>query len=173
VCLISCATVKGQDRGPNYFPTKVGAKWIYDSDGREESEEITKVEYKDGAFLVTVHRVDGFGRESDSKLKVSSDGVVQLAGLIGEKHPPELLVKLPHKPHQKWTTFFGKAEAFGPERLMVAAGAFEVVRVEATIFTLKGQVITVNSWYAPKVGLVKETRGEHVRVLKSFTTGKE
>jgi hypothetical protein len=158
----------------------VGAKWVYGYDGKEEAEVVTAVEKKDTSLIVTVQRVDGFGRKSDSQVRVSKDGLFRLTGGPAVKHPPMCLLKLPHKAGAKWETFTGAWDMFestvtahGPEKIEVPAGKFEAIRVETKFPQREGDSIVGKYWYAPGVGLVKQTYGGYVRVLKSFTAGKE
>lgn len=164
-----------------YFPTKVGTKWVYSYDGKDETEEITAVEKKDESLIVTVRRVDGFGKKSDSQLKVSKEGLFRLTGGPAVTHPPMWLLKLPHKEGAKWKTFtgaFGMLEsevtAHGPEKVDVPAGKFEAIRIETQYPDKAGDDwIVGRCWYSRGVGLVKRTHGDYVRVLKSFTPGKD
>ena len=163
----------------SYFPTKVGAKWVYSLDGKEETEAVTAVEKKSETLIVTVHRVDEFGRQSDFLVKVSKDGLFQLTGGPAVKHPPMWLLKLPYKAGATWETWLGAwgfgentMTAYRPEKLKVPAGEFEAIRVETKFPGEEGSIVA-KYWYAPRVGLVKKTVGDHVRVLKSFTPGKD
>jgi hypothetical protein len=148
-------------------------------DATEQSETITKVEVKGKAVIVRVHRVDEFGSESDSDLKISEEGLFRLTGGPGVKHPPMHLLKLPYKRGEKWETYMGAwiisdntLTAYGPEEVKVPAGTFKAIRVE-TEFPQRGKKgLLAKYWYAPNVGLVKQVYGNHVRVLKSFTPGK-
>src|SRR6266851_326240 len=128
----------GAGKTPLYYPTKLGAKWVYDLNGKEETETITAVEKKEGAFLITVHKVDEFGREEDVEMKLAADGLFILTGLA-KIHPPSHVLKLPHKAGATWETYTGawplwtsEFTAHGPERIEVPAGKFDAIRVEAT-----------------------------------------
>lgn len=177
--LVSSNPVHAEGRDM-YFPTKIGAKWVYEYDGKEETEEITHVEKKDSSFIVTVHRVNRFGKSSDSKLNVSTEGLVRLTGGPAVVHPPMQLLKLPHKAGQDWETHTGAwlgpkgtLTAFGPEKVRVPAGKYEAIRVETRFLQTHAESVLAKYWYAPNVGLVKEQYGDHVRVLKSFLPGKD
>jgi hypothetical protein len=182
---LSATSVADEKDSKTYFPTKVGAKWVYSLDGKEETEAVTAVEKKDETLIVTVHRVEAFGRQLDLLVKVSKDGLFQLTGGPAVKHPPMWILKLPHKTGATWDTWLGAQgggdntmTAYGPEKIKVPAGEFEAIRVE-TKFTVVDGSIVAKYWYAPGVGLVKETVGDKktvghkVRVLESFTPGKD
>ena len=173
----------GAGKASLYFPTTVGSKWVYDLDDKDETETITAVEKKEGAFLVTVQKVDQFGKESFIEMKVADDGIFMLSGLA-DKHPPSHRLKLPHKASATWETYTGawplgtsKFTAHGPEQIEVPAGKYEAIRVESQNAAKMGPDIRRTYWYAPGIGLVKYT-SDHgkiklVRTLKSFTLGKK
>jgi hypothetical protein len=164
-----------------YFPTKVGAKWVYDDAGGEITVTVTRVRTTDGATVVTVSRVDRPGAEPDVEMKVADDGLFQLTGL-GAGHTPSHRLKLPHTDGQSWTTYTGAWPSgtseftARSEKLRVVAGEFETIRVDATDARRGSTDVRRTFWYAPGVGLVKAVMriGEDTstRVLKSFTPGK-
>lgn len=186
IVLFSCIAISPQSfadeqRGTTvYFPTKVGTKWTYDSDGKEQIETVTAVEKKDGATIVTVELKDEFGRKSQFKMRASEQGLFQLTGVgFATKHPPSCLLKLPHEAGQRWEAYtgargsgFGTLTAFGPEKIKVPAGEFEAIRVETTFPQFDKDDTVAKYWYAPKVGLVKYEFDKQVRVLKSFRAAK-
>lgn len=174
--------IHADEQGPAlYFPTTVGAKWIYDLDGKEESETLTAIESKGMAIVATIQRIDEFGKKREYKMRLSKDGLFQLSGVgFATKHGPSCRLKLPHKPGQQWEAYtgargggFGTLTAFGPEKIKVPAGEFEVIRVETLFPQLDGDDVIGKFWYAPRVGLVKYECGKYVRVLKSFASGKQ
>lgn len=173
-----------------YFPTRVGAKWIYDVNGEEETEVVTAVKMQGRAIFVTVHQVI-FLKESDIKMKLAEDGLYQLTGVAAlpkshkDVETPSLILRLPYKPGMKWRTFtaawpFGESTftAYGPERVEVPAGKYQAIRVETTdAAKTEPNTIQRTYWYAPGVGLVKfvfeHGKDKYVRTLKSFTPGKD
>jgi len=169
----------GQD-SVSYFPTKVGAKWVYDLDGKDITQEITAVKSRGDNVLVTVLRVDQFGTKREAQIKITKKGLFQLTGGPADIHPPMWLLKLPHRDGAKWETFTGAAgtlastvTAHGAENIEVHAGKFEAIRTETIYPNKVGPNIVGKEWYAPGIGLVKEVFGEHVKVLKSITPGKD
>lgn len=176
--------------GPVYFPTKAGARWVYlvklgEVDRPYESVEVvTAVEQKGGATLVTV------GHESQGEvmphhvMSVSSKGVFVTSAVGGEMTEPFCVLRLPHRPGNKWEAVFagkqwgrvvGTAAAFGPEEVEVPAGKYQAVRVESETPFIDGRKgsAKATTWYAAGVGVVKEVRADagSVRVLKEFTPG--
>jgi hypothetical protein len=164
-----------------YFPTKLGAKWVYVSaGGKKEVRSVTAVADKDGAKVVTVS-VNGETR----KYQVSEDGVFLVAYGKDKYDPPECLLKLPHADGAKWDLVpqkfgpqAGTFEAFGPERIEVPAGKYSAIRVES-FAGIPNVGFFEKTWYAKGVGVVKfarslqsPTRPEDEWVLKSFTAGR-
>jgi hypothetical protein len=160
-------------KGPVYFPTKVGAKWVYDEDGTEKIFAVVKVE--EGRLWKTVYteRCLPDGNVRYQTMRVSPYGLVQLREWENEWSPPIQLLKLPPGPDTKW---FPISEdpwtVHGPERVKVPAGTYDAVRVDV-LGRSNGPREMCSCWYAPGVGLVKATIGEQtVKVLKSFEPGK-
>ncbi len=165
-----------------FFPAKVGAKWVYERNGKTSTETITSAEKDGDTILVKVHVLDEHGSESDLELKISREGVAVVAGL-DEKHPPSLVLKLPHENKGSWKTYTGawpagtsKLTAYGPEPVEVPAGKYDAIRVVAVDAGKQGDDIRRTSWYAPGVGLVKKEtemgKNTSTCVLKTFTPGK-
>jgi hypothetical protein len=156
-----------KDAGKNtvYFPTTVGAKWVYeDADGATEEVEVYEV-VKDGdSFVVGRRRV---GETTPyTKMIVSAEGLRQPPDRGVEKG----WVLKTLKSGDSWKVPDGsKRTVYGPEEIKVAAGTFKALKV---VWEAEGQTLT--SWYAPGVGEVKRTIKrcgvETVyRSLKSFT----
>jgi hypothetical protein len=158
-----------------YYPTTVGARWVFQDPGAETTFVVSKVEQKDGAVLVEVSEGRD-GREVPcQEMRVSAEGLFRLS-VTGRTYPtPECLLKLPHKDGQEWEFDLGMANggiskltAVGRESVDTPAGKFEAIRVER----VGGNPATY--WFAEGVGLVKVNRGgKWERILKSFTPGKK
>jgi hypothetical protein len=177
---------KGAEEPTLYFPTRVGAQWVYlwDTKRKEDKDKdpavvevVTAVEDKEGAKVVTVGRVHTDGKVCPTqKWAVSDRGLFQTANLIGQPvRAPVCFLKLPHKRDQTWTLDAPgdnkpTMTASGPERVKVPAGEYDAIRVEQRDQHPDPQT---TRWYAPGVGLVKVTSGDLLIVLKSFDPGKE
>ncbi len=173
---------KGETR---YYPTTLGAKWVYTDASGDDVLVISKVEEVKGAKVVTVERVEGEKRFPFEKVRVSEGGVARVAIPQGEFDPPLVLLSVPFKVGDAWTYRGAGAgtlaqqrtsAVFGSEKVTVPAGTFDAVRVDAEYTIAFGQATVKHScsfWYAPGVGLVKMKDGNAERVLKSFTPGKE
>lgn len=156
--------VKGN---PLYFPTTVGAKWVYETpDGQLESATVSAVEKDGDDLIVSREGVDGT-RTAYTKMVVSAEGLRQERELTGGK--VGWVLKAALKDGESWDMpEGGRRTVHGPEAVEVPAGKFQALRVE---WEQRGRTLT--SWYAPGVGEVKrvETRGQTEtasRVLKSF-----
>ena len=163
---------------------------------------VTAVEEKDGAKLVTVsesYTVDWSGiikvvgqegpdveaiDRPDARYRVSAHGVFVLANYDFEKKQlvdrkePRCVLRLPAKPGDreqgkdggyKWTSTVGK-----PERVKVAAGTFEAIRVDFESTQDEKGLPHRTFWHAPGIGVVKSVAGDKVGVeLISFTPAKK
>jgi hypothetical protein len=165
--------------GPLYYPTKVGTKWVYLVNGKEQSKCITKAEVRDGATLVTVERAG-----EPTCWLVSGSGVCLVSQGRHQFVQPIPFLKLPHGPGATWEAVsraegevkgvFGEPTlsfaARGPETVEVPAGKLLAIRVEVTY--VGNQKATY--WFAPGIGVVKKTGlGDYTEELKSFTSAKE
>lgn len=153
--------------GGVYFPTTVGAKWVYETPGGELETAVVSAVEKDGDDLI-VSRAGADGtRTAYTKMVVSADGLRQERELTDGKLGWVLKTNL--KSGESWTMpEGGKRTVHGPERVEVPAGKFLALRVEWEQFGGK-----LTSWYAPGVGEVKRVRKQGdaetvTRVLKSF-----
>jgi hypothetical protein len=172
---------KSADKPTEYFPTRVGDKWVYSKtekgrERREIVEEVISVEEKDGIKTIGIGRPDP---DNGDKLvlartvRVSEKGLLLDLGADGPLTSTWFALKLPHKDGQTWDVGELKATltAHGPEEVKVPAGTFQAIRVER-----RGQGDTKpkrlwTHWFAPRVGLVKAKSGGFVFALKSFTPG--
>ena len=165
-----------------YFPTKVGAKWVYGDDGSTYTMVVTKVEPKRDAALVTVSLVFPDGRTQHYEtMEVSRTGLREVENFYRKYDPPVPHLRLPHIPGAKWESPIrldgedrGTSEmaASPTEEVKVPAGTFRAVRV-GTLSTWWQSQQRVPHWYAPGVGLVRvKYRAGSSRDLKSFVPGK-
>jgi hypothetical protein len=160
---------KGAGAAPVYFPTAVGAKWVYERDGRGDETVVVSAVEKDGDGLVVAR--EGTNGNGTVYAKV----VVSAAGLRQDRPGPDggdvavWLLKVGVRPGDSWDVADGgKRTVHDPEKVVVPAGTFSAVRV---VWEYDGGAQT--SWYAPGVGEVKRAvkRGDDevvTRALKSF-----
>jgi hypothetical protein len=182
VLAVAAAAPVPKEKPPLYFPTKKGATWVYDWDGRKFVEVVTATKMTEAGTVVTV------GMEDDGKtipvktVRVSEKGLDEVASGTEATDPPMTLLRLPLRPGEKWAvdTKFkaglvrGKWAAFGPEEVVVPAGKYQAIRVEAEYVTDAApgaRTHRTTFWYAPHVGLVKMADADTLKVLKKFTPG--
>lgn len=165
-----------------YFPTIVGTKWIYQDGARESIEVITNVDEKAGIKYVTI------SSEWDGKLTqryvlaVSEKGIAVVSVDAADLTDLSWTLKSPYELGAKWNiniSLAGVGEWSGKNtinsigKIQVPAGAFDTINV-ATDIVFLGERRQYSRWYAPGVGVIKETGGgSEDRVLKKFILGKE
>jgi hypothetical protein len=179
-----------KDRLFPYAPTRIGDTAIYEisANGKEQemTEQVTGVERKGREIVITTTTQINNRKSVTNRYSYSDEGLFRLTLGAREYDPPLCLLKLPARPGLKWegTDWLTK----GGERAMtytikdveeieVPAGKFKAIRVETESKQSENNVTRSTTWYAPGVGPVKTVSQvrtfEMVRVLKSFTPGKD
>jgi hypothetical protein len=170
---------------PLYFPTTVGARWVYEANKATTELVVTRAERVDGGTLVTVECEQGNGKTTPyHKILVSRSGLA-MTEEGGEGYVPYWeLLRLPHRASERWTSaaergdllptgkrqmvLRGEATDCGEETIRVPAGTFRALRVDKD-WTLNGRSQGRSSkWFAAGVGIVKYEWPDGVRELKSF-----
>jgi hypothetical protein len=171
--------LKEPPRPPVYYPTQVGAEWVYRQGDREWAETITDSIRQGGTTVVTIAELGPNGELVPAeRIAVSERGLFWVEGIQTRLTPdvPSCLLDLTLPPGGTWTPAGDSSRhtVRRPERVDVPAGRFEAVPVEVEVAYRDGPA-TDTYWYAPGVGLVKAVygRGPGPRVLKSFTPGKK
>ncbi len=191
VLLTACATPLAASPVPEhlfpkahlYYPTQVGAEWVYRDGGTTYTYFVAKVEEKDGVSRVSVnlrHR-DGKGSQHSHTMEVSKGGLREVSNFNRKVEPPTPVLKVPGAKGDKWEcpmALDGEKQcdytlvAGGVEEVSVPAGKFNALRIDQTSVGTDGKTIqTIATWYAPGVGVVKMEYGG-TRELVSFTPGK-
>ncbi|HEX4607414.1 MAG TPA: hypothetical protein VH092_04335 [Urbifossiella sp.] len=168
----------------HYFPTQVGAKWVYLSGDEEVIEVATKAQPKDGTTVVSIELQARGAALGTWQLAISAEGVDQLGVMQAVFDSPHCLLKVKARPGDRWEVreekvfdFRATYTARGEEVVEVPAGRFRVLKVEKTVVFESGAARMSATYFAPGVGVVKEVvrqmSGEWTttRELKSFTTG--
>src|SRR5262245_32909807 len=157
-----------------YYPTTVGTRWVYEYRGIENTTVVTRIEEKEGAFLVDVAEESDKRETPSQQIRVSGEGVFRLSIAGTTLQNPECLLKLPHKDGQEWEVNLGpkfggyaKLTAVGRETVETPAGKFETIKVQRVGSD------SATYWFAEEVGLVRITMDKWESVLKSFTPGKK
>jgi hypothetical protein len=188
-CVALAAPVPREARKASlYFPTIVGTEWVYAvGEDNEYTDTIVEAEESDGATVVTVVRFFRQKPMTTEKILVSPDGLFLLENGHGKHDPSACLLKLPHKPGDRWKSYSLpiKADpgfvnvAVKEERVRTPAGTFNAIRVDTEV-THDGKTERLYThWYAPDVGVVKYASGpkfgedDSDMVLKSFKLAKK
>ena len=163
---------------PPYFPTSVGTTWVYSYSGNPFTETISALEHRNGETFIMLDYVNGETRSPSALLRLNKDGLARLSSRGSEYVEPYWLIKRPAKPRDKWDFAIrfkpdGRAGDSGskqigePDEVEFNGRKLKTIRV---ITKISGTTLT--TWYAPGIGMVKETgRGE--LILKSFKSGAE
>lgn len=180
---LSAAPIPQSRKTPRlYFPTQVGAKWVYRDGSVEWTHVVSAVEEQEGAKVVTVSEVSrANGAEEVRTVRVSPQSLWWLRKEGAEYRKWHCLLLLPQKARELEPLRLGgsivvKSEGHaiklsGPEQVTVPAGTFWCVRVEGSAGPIEPVEVPANPlvpvpdatniydslrWYAPEVGLVKE-----------------
>ncbi|MBX9624946.1 MAG: hypothetical protein K2X82_14160 [Gemmataceae bacterium] len=165
-----------------YYPTRVGAEWVYQRDEEEVRVVVADVAAKGEGSVVTSEQIKGGGKRVFwERVAVSGDGLSVIHDGSFEYRPPVRLLRHPHTADDRWrvessldsggggTPFplVGLLTVVGEEEVRVPAGTYRAVRVRARMSVFGGW--SDERWYAPGVGLVKkdDSRGGSL-ALKSF-----
>lgn len=151
----------------DYWPVKEGNKWTYRMETNGQTLELTqalakvekKGEHEIGELETTLNGQVIAREQISSSLK----GIFRHGFNGMEVDPPVQLLRLPCKKGDKWESEFNvgaeKAKVSceaGEEDVTVAAGQYHAITVEVDT-EIQGQKITAKYWFAPNVGLVKQT----------------
>lgn len=175
----SAAPVPKDRRDESYWPITVGTRWVYEQNGQESTEEITKVEPLKAGVRLTI-RV----RDWDDMVDVAPDGVTKRT--TGKFTLDQLALRFPIKSGDSWAVSTpiqmglvceaGKMTVGDEEDIKVPAGTFRATKVVNTVAEVGGKPIelpyTYAFWYAKGVGMVRIEWNGGFRALKSFTPGK-
>ncbi len=158
--------LSAQEKTTTYLPLKVGYKWTFKIDlggqAVDVSQKVVKVEKKDGREVATLETEVG-GQTLAEQMASDERGVFRYSFQGVPVDPPIQALKLPFKKGETWEAKFSvqgqefkstmKSEA--EEEVTVPAGKYKAVIVSSQM-DLGAQQITVKSWFAPNVGIVKQ-----------------
>jgi hypothetical protein len=157
------------------FPTRVGTTWEYRSGKHRYELAVAKAQERDGAKLLSLFLLVGGCGSSGGTISVSAGRVTEAGP---GRAPPRTLLVFPLRPGATWRDGGTTATVRGVEPVAVPAGRYDAVRVDE-VTPAPGGAVTVTSWYATGVGLVRRARAvgdrcpEVVAELESFTSGKD
>jgi hypothetical protein len=160
-------TKEGSD--PNYYPLKKGSKWHYQVDTGTGQKvpiinQIAKEENIDGQKMFRLETLVNNNVQATEHLTANKNGVFRNRYNGVEVSPPVCLLQYPIKENATW-----KSETkVGDQTLIVSGreGKIEEVKVPGGTFqavtavvetTVNGMKISTSYWFAPRVGIVKQT----------------
>lgn len=168
--LVAAPTVDGQEKAAtkvDYLPLKVGNSWTYKVEfGGQNlsiSQKVSKIEKKNNQDVASID--SDFGGQMITEQTSSTDkGVFRYSFQGINVDPPIQALKLPAKKGETWDAKFSimgqdltaKMKTEGEEDVTVPAGKYKAVIV-AMDMEIMGQMISAKSWFAPNVGIVKQT----------------
>jgi hypothetical protein len=160
---------KAQDDVANseWFPTGVGMTWTYQVPDGKITVKVAKHEKQSGMMCARFETLDKGEVVAVQHVTVTADKVLRVAHNGEKVEPPLVLLMLPAAKGQIWNADSKMTNRSGTDTIQgncstdiedvkVPAGEFKkAIRVTAEI-TIDGRATTVKSWYASKVGLVKQ-----------------
>jgi hypothetical protein len=165
VCLAPCASgQEKKDPGSKYYPLKPGTQWTYQIGTVQVTMKVAKIETYEGVLCGLVESsVEG---KVVSTEHISSDdkGVYRHSFNAMKASEPLCILKLPPKKDQTWTfdakiateTVKGTFKS-GEESVKVPAGMYKATTSFTTACELNGMKAEFKYWFAPDVGVVKQT----------------
>jgi hypothetical protein len=175
------------EKTKDYYPLKPGTKWFYNvnADGQnvKVNNQVAKLEKIDGKTLALVETVVNGSVSMSEHMQSTDKGVFRHRTNGIELSPPVCILKFPFKKDETWesTTMVGneslkiKAKAIDTEEVTVPAGKYKALKVDADM-TAAGMQISTTYWFAPDVGVVKQTTnlgGKNIILeLEKFEAGK-
>jgi hypothetical protein len=159
-----------QKKLPDYYPLKPGTNWTYNldpGDGRKirVTNRIARIETIKGKSMARLETIIN-GRVAVTQYLLStSDGVFRYRMGEADVSPPLCILKYPIKDGESWIvdSMIGQEQlkmsftSGRREEVVATAAKYQAIPVVCEINAPGGQ-ITTTSWYAPDVGMVKDTR---------------
>jgi hypothetical protein len=165
-----------------YFPMKPGTIWEYSHAGKKIVVKVAAHDDIDGQTCARLE-TDSGGRPLVEHVTVKEDGIYRVRANGVDIKPPLLLLKLPPTKGDTWSVdsnvqnfpLAGKL-TLGEEKLMVGTKAYDTITVKSSDMVMGGQSVSIETWYAKDVGMVKQhvklADYEVVLELTEFTAGK-
>ena len=172
---------------PDYYPTTVGTRLVYDLDNgdSEMTLRVVGVERKDSEKTITVEERGATRWLPFERISISEKGLCAVE-YSGQASEPWYLLKFPIKAGDKWDVEWsqkpgldgkkGTVTVIGEEEVTVPAGKFKAVKVERVYTEENGKALDkpfkVTVWFAKGIGRVKVVPTEGSKLaLKSFVPG--
>ena len=159
-----------QNKLPDYYPLKPGTKWTYDLDpgnGRRirVTNQIARIETIDGKSMARLETIINGRVAMTQHLLSTSEGVLRYRLGEADVSPPLCILKYPFKEGETWQAeqVIGHEQSKMSfksgrhEELTASVAKYQAISVECEI-NADGAQLKNTSWYAPDVGMVKDTR---------------
>ena len=153
-----------KDPGSEYYPLKVGTQWTYEIGTVQVTMRVAKHE-KVGDVMcgVVESSVDGKVVATEH-ISAGENGVFRHTFNGQKASEPLCILKLPAKKDQTWAfnakianeTVKGTFKS-GEEEITVPAGKYKTVTAFTTECEINGNKAEFKYWFAPGVGVVKQT----------------
>jgi hypothetical protein len=167
--VLAASRVSAEDEVGNseWFPTAVGMTWTYRVPDGKITVKVAKHEKQSGMMCARFETLDKGEVVAVQHVALTADKVLRVAHNGEKVEPPLQLLMLPAMKGQIWNADSKMTNRTGTDAIQgtcktdeedvkVPAGDFKkAIRVTAEI-TIDGKTTTIRSWYAPKVGLVKQ-----------------
>lgn len=160
---------KTKASAPNYYPLKTGTRWEYQVDlgnnqKRTMVNQIAKIENINGKDMARLETLMDGNVSATEHLTATNEGIFRNRFNGVEVDPPVCLLKYPVK---EGTTWKGQTK-IGDQQLDISGseGKTEAVQAGGTNYqaatavvetTVNGMKISTKYWFAPDVGIVKQS----------------
>ena len=162
---------KTNDKTPDYYPLKAGNKWHYQIDGGGGQKatvvyQVVKIKNVNGNPIAVVEQLINGEVRASEHIGVEAGGVFKYQYKGIDISPPVCLLKYPIKEGSTWETepkigsqqLTVSGRQSGIVEVKVPAGTYQAVSVKLETTVKESKVITTY-WFAPDVGIIKESMG--------------
>jgi hypothetical protein len=159
---------KAKEKGPDYYPLKVGSKWHYLAEAENGRKgllliQIAKIENFEGKDMARAETVMQGNVVDIQHLSVNDQGIFRNRKNEQAIAPPVCLLKYPVKEGEHWEAEIRVGDQQGTmtglegrEEIQVPAGKYHTITtlIETTV---NGTKISNKYWFAANVGIVKQS----------------
>lgn len=163
LCLLLLVSSQAQN---NYYPTRVGMRWVYSSG---EIQEYSREDNFFGARVLVLQHTVKDQLTSEDYIVSNANGVSFLGTKVGQQTtrftpPLALYPKAPMKVGMKWQTtsdigngykITAASEIIGTAGVKVKAGRFNAFIVRSTFYQPDGSSSTTDIYFVPTIGTVR------------------
>lgn len=167
LAVLLVGSLRAQPTSSPFFPTPLGAAWNYRLGEKKLSIRVAAHEKVGPLVCAKLETVQNGAAIAVQQVTQTAAGIVRVSHDGEQVLPPVLFLKLPTVKGQSWEvdskidspsgTDLIKGKFVAEEDdVKVPAGEFKKsIRVKADL-TINGKSVTLTSWYAEKVGMVRQ-----------------